>query len=110
MLDRRFEQIVKEEIEAMDEDLRKWFGKGKKGDWVDISRKNKDGSHPACGDSSGKGKRKKDHFKAYPKCVPRSKAKSMSASEKKSAVNRKRNDVKKDKDKSTPTMTKTDSK
>lgn len=65
--------------------LKEWFGKGPKGDWVDISRKKKDGSHPPCG-------RKKASLKksGYPKCVPRAKANRMSAKEKASAVRRKR--------------------
>ena len=65
--------------------LKEWFGKGPKGDWVDIGAPKKDGKYQACGRSSAsKSKR------AYPKCVPRSKAKSMTAAEKKSAVARKR--------------------
>ncbi len=65
--------------------LKEWFGKGPKGDWVDISRKKKGGGHPACG-------RKKASLKksGYPKCVPRAKANQMSAKEKASAVRRKR--------------------
>lgn len=65
--------------------LKEWFGKGPKGDWVDISRKKKDGSHPPCG-------RKKASLKksGYPKCVPRSRASSMSVADKRSAVRRKR--------------------
>lgn len=65
--------------------LKEWFGKGPKGDWVDIGAPKKDGKYQACGRSSAsKSKR------AYPKCVPRSKAKSMTEAEKKSAVARKR--------------------
>tara|TARA_R100000808_G_C2146497_1_gene154421 strand:- start:2087 stop:2623 length:537 start_codon:yes stop_codon:yes gene_type:complete len=65
--------------------LKEWFGKGPKGDWVDIGAPKKGGKFQACGRSSAsKSKR------AYPKCVPRSKAKSMTASERKSAVARKR--------------------
>lgn len=59
--------------------LREWLDE----EWVDISRKNKDGSHPPCGrDDSDKG--------AYPKCRPKSEADKMSASEKESAVRQKR--------------------
>lgn len=59
--------------------LKKWFDE----EWVDIGRKNKDGSYAKCGRSdASKGK--------YPKCVPKSKAKSMSKKEKISAVRRKR--------------------
>ena len=65
--------------------LKEWFGKGPKGDWVDIGAPKKGGKYQACCRSSAsKSKR------AYPKCVPRSKAKSMTAAEKKSAVARKR--------------------
>ena len=65
--------------------LKEWFGKGPKGDWLDISRKKKSGGHPPCG-------RKKASLKksGYPKCVPRAKANRMSAAEKRSAVRRKR--------------------
>ena len=56
--------------------LKEWFGKGSKGDWVDIGAPKKDGKFQACGRSSTKGSKRK-----YPKCVPRSKAKSMTASE-----------------------------
>lgn len=65
--------------------LKDWFGKGPKGDWVDIGAPKKDGKFQACGRASTKGSKRK-----YPKCVPRSKAKSMSKSEIKSAVRRKR--------------------
>ena len=65
--------------------LKEWFGKGPKGDWVDIGAPKKDGKFQACGRASTKGSKRK-----YPKCVPRSKAKSMSKSEIKSAVKRKR--------------------
>ena len=59
--------------------LAKWFDE----DWVDISRTNKDGSHPPCG-------RKKAGGKGYPKCVPKAKAKRMTKAQKASAVKRKR--------------------
>ena len=65
--------------------LTEWFGKGPKGDWVDISRKKKDGSHPPCGRKKASTARS-----GYPKCVPRAKANRMSSAEKKSAVRRKR--------------------
>ena len=65
--------------------LKEWFGKGTKGDWVDIGAPKKDGKYQECGRASTKGSKRK-----YPKCVPRSKAKSMSKSEIKSAVRRKR--------------------
>jgi len=65
--------------------LREWFGKGAKGDWVDIGAPKKDGKFQACGRAKTKGSKRK-----YPKCVPRSKAKAMTASERSSAVKRKR--------------------
>ena len=61
------------------------FGKGKKGDWVDIGAPKKDGKFQACGRKSAKSSKRK-----YPKCVPRSKAKSMTPAQIKSAVRRKR--------------------
>ena len=65
--------------------LKEWFGKGPKGDWVDIGAPKKKGKYQACGRKSTK-----DSKRAYPKCVPRSKAKSMTAAQRKSAVQRKR--------------------
>ena len=65
--------------------LTAWFGKGPKGDWVDIGAPKKKGKFQACGRKSAKSSKRK-----YPKCVPRSKAKSMTASQIKSAVSRKR--------------------
>ncbi len=65
--------------------LREWFGKGPKGDWVDIGAPKKKGKYQPCGrKSASKSKR------GYPKCVPRAKARSMSKSQIKSAVQRKR--------------------
>ena len=61
--------------------LRKWF----KEKWVDIGAPKKKGKYQACGRKSTK-----DSKRAYPKCVPRSKAKSMTAAQRKSAVQRKR--------------------
>jgi hypothetical protein len=60
--------------------LTKWFKEG----WVDISRKRKGGGHPPCGRKSAQGKG------GYPKCVPASKARRMTAAQKRSAVTRKR--------------------
>ena len=80
--------VKKEEIELteeLEEDLRKWV----KQKWVDISRKKKGGGHPACGASAGK-KSRKGGKRAYPKCVPASKAASMSKKDKASATRRKR--------------------
>ena len=65
--------------------LTAWFGKGPKGDWVDIGAPKKKGKFQPCGRKSAKKSKRK-----YPKCVPRSKAKSMTAAQRKSAVKRKR--------------------
>ena len=62
--------------------LAKWF----KQDWVDIGSKKKGGGFAKCGRS----KQKKDAKRKYPKCVPKAKAMSMSKSQIKSAVSRKR--------------------
>ena len=65
--------------------LTAWFGKGSKGDWVDIGSPKKKGRWQPCGrKSASKSKR------SYPKCVPRSKANSMTKAQIKSAVRRKR--------------------
>tara|TARA_R100001463_G_scaffold111869_1_gene166844 strand:+ start:203 stop:469 length:267 start_codon:yes stop_codon:yes gene_type:complete len=61
--------------------LAKWF----KEEWVDIGAPKKKGKYQSCGRKSAKGSKRK-----YPKCVPKSKAKSMTASQKRSAVTRKR--------------------
>lgn len=67
----------------MTEDLKQWFGKGKRGNWLDISRTNKDGSHPECGrDDADKG--------GYPVCRPKSVASKMSKKEKEKMVRKKR--------------------
>ena len=66
--------------------LKEWFGKGPKGDWVDIGAPKKKGKYQACGRKSAKG----DSKRAYPKCVPRAKANRMTESERRSAVSRKR--------------------
>lgn len=70
-------------------DLNRWF----KEKWVDVSRKNKDGSHPPCGR-----KKAKLSGKGYPKCRPSVKVSSktpktsgsMSEGQKRAAVKRKR--------------------
>ena len=59
------------------EDLRKWF----KQKWVNIGKK-VGGKHPECGTSGDK--------RGYAKCVPASKAASMSKKEKETATRRKR--------------------
>ena len=59
--------------------LRKWVNEK----WVDIGAPKKNGKYQPCGRSKGS-------KRAYPKCVPLAKATSMSASQKASAVRRKR--------------------
>jgi hypothetical protein len=64
--------------------LDKWF----KEKWVDISKTNKDGSHPPCGrDDASKG--------GYPKCRKVRVAGKMSDKDKKNSVARKRRTEKK---------------
>ena len=63
--------------QPVNEDLRNWFKKK----WVNIGKK-VDGKHPPCGTSGKK--------RGYAKCVPASKAASMSKKEKESATRRKR--------------------
>jgi hypothetical protein len=65
--------------------LTKWFRQN----WIDISRKTKSGGHPPCGASAGT-RARKGGKRAYPKCVPASRASSMTSKQKKSAVTRKR--------------------
>ena len=52
--------------------------------WVDIGARRPDGSFAPCGRSKG------EKRKGYPKCVPLAKARSMSESQRRSAVQRKR--------------------
>ena len=66
--------------------LTAWFGKGPKGDWVDIGAPKKKGKFQACGRS----KLAKDKKRKYPKCVPRATANRMTKSQITSAVKRKR--------------------
>ena len=61
--------------------LDKWF----KQDWVDIGAKKKGGGFKKCGRKSASGSKRK-----YPKCVPAAKAASMTESQRRSAVARKR--------------------
>ena len=61
--------------------LRAWV----KEKWVDIGAPKKDGKYQPCGRKSTKGSKRK-----YPKCVTLAKARSMSKSQKASAVRRKR--------------------
>lgn len=63
------------------EGLTKWFEEN----WVDIGRPKKKGKYQPCGRKKASTKRK-----GYPKCVPASKAAKMTASQKRSAVKRKR--------------------
>ena len=65
--------------------LTAWFGKGPKGDWVDIGAPKKKGKFQSSGRKSTKGSKRK-----YPKCVPRATANRMSKSQITSAVRRKR--------------------
>lgn len=65
--------------------LTKWFRQN----WRDISRTTKSGEHPPCGASAGT-KARKGGKRAYPKCVPASKASRMTKKQKRSAVTRKR--------------------
>ena len=62
--------------------LDKWFAQK----WVDIGSKKKDGSFSKCGRS----KQKKAAKRKYPKCVPLAKARRMTESQSRSAVQRKR--------------------
>ena len=65
--------------------LTKWFGKGKGGNWVDISAPKKNGKFQPCGRKSAtKSKR------GYPKCVPAATARTMTKAQIKSAATRKR--------------------
>ena len=65
--------------------LTEWFGKGSKGNWVDIGAPKKGGGFEKCGRKSTKDSKRK-----YPKCVPAATAARMSKAEIKSAVTRKR--------------------
>lgn len=65
--------------------LKKWFGKGKGGNWVDISAPKEGGGFEKCGRKSTK-----DSGRGYPKCVPADKAANMSKKQIASAVSRKR--------------------
>lgn len=61
------------------EDLRKWFGKGKEGDWIRVGTDGEIKGDCARGEGEGK-----------PKCMPRSKAHSMSKKDRASSARRKR--------------------
>jgi len=64
--------------------LTAWFGKGPKGDWVNIGAPKKNGRWQPCGRKSASSGGK------YPKCVPRATANRMTKSQIRSAVQRKR--------------------
>ena len=61
--------------------LKKWVGE----EWVDIGAPKKNGKFQPCGRKNAKKSKRK-----YPKCVPKAKAQAMTASQRKSAVQRKR--------------------
>ncbi|NCV18354.1 MAG: hypothetical protein EBW42_06160, partial [Rhodobacterales bacterium] len=65
--------------EDVEESLKDWFGKGKKGDWIRVGTDGK--IKGDCAREEGEGK---------PKCMPRSKAHSMSKKDRASAARRKR--------------------
>lgn len=69
-------KMAKEDI---DESLKDWFGKGSKGDWVRVGTDGK--IKGDCAREEGEGK---------PKCMPRSRAHSMSKKDRASAARRKR--------------------
>ena len=77
----------------------KWFRER----WVDISRPKEGGGYEPCGRTEAK-------KGGYPKCVPAAKASSMSSSQKRSAVSRKRAAVGKAKSLKSPTRVATFSK
>lgn len=77
----------------------KWFRER----WVDISRPKKGGGYEPCG-------RTEAEKGGYPKCVPAAKAASMTSSEKRSAVSRKRKAMSKAKSLRSPTRVSTFSK
>lgn len=66
-------------METRLEDLRKWFGKGKKGDWVRVGT-----------DGEIKGQCAREPGEGKPKCMPRSKAHSMTKKDRASSARRKR--------------------
>ena len=78
---RLIKKFTKKVKKAKGGGLREWV----KEKWVDIGAPKKDGKYQPCGRKSAKGSKRK-----YPKCVPLAKAKRMTASQKTSAVKRKR--------------------
>lgn len=97
------EEEIKEIVyELLSEQVYKDSGLGnwlKNEKWVDISRKDDSGKHPACGASADSKSRGKSGKKAYPKCRPKAEADSMTDKEKKNATARKRKKVAKSKGK-----------
>jgi hypothetical protein len=83
--------LLEEVVDELDEKYKTKgnLGKWLRQKWVDISRKDKSGKHPPCGDSAGKKERKGGSAK-YPKCRPARSAAAMTKGEKRSAVTRKR--------------------
>ena len=63
----------------LDEDLRKWFGKGKEGDWVRVGT-----------DGEIKGECAREKGEGKPKCMPRSRAHGMDKDDRAKAARRKR--------------------
>ena len=86
------EDIIKQAVGPIKEDLAVWFGTKKKpkgskqpsGPWVNICRKKEGGGHPPCG-------RPEADDKGYPKCRAAGVASKMTDSQKKSACQQKRN-------------------
>lgn len=72
-------QSLRDQVDTITEDLRKWFGKGKDGDWVRVGTDGK--IKGPCAREPGEGK---------PKCMPRSKAHSMGKDGRATAARRKR--------------------
>lgn len=63
----------------LDEDLRKWFGKGKEGDWVRVGT-----------DGEIKGECAREEGEGKPKCMPRSRAHGMDKDDRAKSARRKR--------------------
>ncbi len=87
----------KKKNESVDEGLKDWF----KQKWVNIGARKKGGKYQPCG-------RKDADTGKYPKCVPAKKAYSMSKSDKRSAVSRKRKAEKKGRSGKSPNYVKTE--
>tara|TARA_Y100000816_G_scaffold292624_1_gene289227 strand:- start:3759 stop:5705 length:1947 start_codon:yes stop_codon:yes gene_type:complete len=80
---KRREMAIAAKLDAggkgVSEDLRKWFGKGPKGDWVRVGT-----------DGEIKGQCAREPGEGKPKCMPRSKAHSMSKDDRATSARRKR--------------------